>query len=143
MSAKGLTTNWPAPLSQIPLFYRDNSIIPFGPSIASSQFDDGSRRGLRIYCNSTASVTLYDDDGASNGYRSNEFARTLITATRTNDAVTIRIGAANGSYPGQPRERSWDIAIFNDADKWVRGQLPAAPIDQPQEITVSQAAPRK
>jgi alpha-glucosidase (family GH31 glycosyl hydrolase) len=132
-----VTTNWPAPISQIPLFYQDNSIIPFGPAVASSQMDDGTKRGLRIYCSTTASVTLYDDDGESNGYRSNQFARTLITATRNNDEVTVRIGAANGSYRGQPQERSWEIAIFNDANNtWVRGDLPTTPVNRTAQITV-------
>jgi alpha-glucosidase (family GH31 glycosyl hydrolase) len=131
-----VTTNWPAPLAQIPLFYRDNSIIPFGPAVASSQLDDGTKRGLRIYCSSTAHTSLYDDDGASNGYRSNEFAQTTIVATRTNDAVTIRIGRPYGTYPGQPSERAWEIAVFNGAEGWVRTELPVAPIDQPRLVTV-------
>ena len=132
-----VTTNWPAPITQIPLFYRDNSIIPFGPAVASSQMDDGTKRGLRIYCTTTASVTLYDDDGESNGYRSNQFVRTLITATRSNDVVTVQIGAAKGSYRGQPRERSWEISLFNESKNiWGRGTLPPTPISQPQTITI-------
>ena len=110
-----VTTNWPAPLSQIPLFFRDNSITPLGPDVASSQFDDGSRRGLRIYCSSVADNNLYDDDGASNGYRKNEFAITRLHATSSGSTVSINIGAlgnAGGAYAGQPKQRAWSVELF-------------------------------
>ena len=131
-----VTTNWPAPLTQIPFFYRDNSIIPFGPAVTTSQLDDSTMRGLRIYCTTNATVTLYDDDGASNGYRANEYAKTVIYARRSNDTVTVRIEGAVGTYRGQPRERSWDIAVFTEGNKWVRATLPAAPIHEIQELAV-------
>jgi len=137
-----VTTNWPAPLAQIPLFYRDNTIIPFGPAVASSQFDDGTQRGLRIYCTTNATVTLYDDDGTSNEYQQGEFARTLITATRSNDAVTVSIHPAQGAYRGKPQKRSWDIAVFDDKGTWARGNFPDVPASEAFEVTVPLHPPR-
>jgi alpha-glucosidase (family GH31 glycosyl hydrolase) len=110
--AGSVTTNWPAPLEQIPLFFRDNSITPWGPDVASSQFDNGSRRGLRVYCSSVADYTLYDDDGASNGYRSNESATTKVHATSSRANVSINIGGAVGTYAGQPTQRAWNVELF-------------------------------
>jgi len=107
-----VTTNWPAPLAQIPLFFHDNSITPLGPDVASTQFDDGSRRGLRVYCSSAADYTLYDDDGASNGYRTNEFATTKIQATSSRGNVSINIAGAVGTYTGQPKHRAWSVELF-------------------------------
>lgn len=107
-----VTANWPGPISQIPAFYRDNSITPLGPSVASSQFDDGSQRGLRIYCSTNPTYTLYDDDGSSNGYRSNEFANTVIRVEASSNTVTVNIGGAVGSYPGQPSRRTWSIELY-------------------------------
>ena len=107
-----VTTNWPAQIGYIPAFYRDNSITPLGPYVESSQFDDGSQRGVRVYCSTNASFTLYDDDGASNGYRSNQFATTFITAAAASNAVTANIGAATGSYSGQPTQRSWQVELY-------------------------------
>lgn len=128
-----VTTNWPGPLSQIPLFYRDNTITPLGPYVETSQFDDGSQRAVRIYCRSSAGYTLYDDDGASNGYRSNEFATTSIKASRSGNIVSIQIGGASGSYSNQPGQRAWGIelyctnAVFNVvADGSVLANLPNA-----------------
>jgi alpha-glucosidase (family GH31 glycosyl hydrolase) len=106
------TTNWPAPLSQIPAFYRDNSITPFGPDVQSSQFDDGTQRALRIYCRTKAAGTVYDDDGASNGYRAHEFATTSVTAEKTRNTVTVSIGGAVGSYTGEPAQRLWQIELY-------------------------------
>ncbi len=81
-------TNWPTPLSQIPLFHLDNSITPLGPYVASSQFDDGTQRGLRIYCDSAASYKLYEDDGISTAYLSGQFATTTINATASSTPPT-------------------------------------------------------
>ena len=107
-----LTTNWPAPISQIPTFYRDNSITPLGPYVESSQFDDGTLRGLRVYCSTNASCTLYDDDGASNGYLSNQFAITSISAVAVTNSVAVSIGGAVGSYAGQPTQRTWQVELY-------------------------------
>jgi len=118
-SVKGpVTTNWPAPIAQIPAFYRDNSITPLGPDVQSSQLDDGTRRGLRIYCSSKAAGTLYDDDGGSNGYRKNEFATTTVEAFvqarhARAEVVTINIGGAVGSYAGEPSQRQWQVELYS------------------------------
>ncbi len=107
-----VTTNWPGPLSQIPAFFADNSIVPLGPYVSSTQFDDGSQRALRIYCSSSAGTTLYDDDGASNGYSSNSFATTAITAGNVGNGITVQIGGAVGVYNGQPAQRQWGLEIY-------------------------------
>jgi len=107
-----VTTNWTAQIGQIPAFYRDNSITALGPYVESSQFDDGSQRGVRVYCSTNATYTLYDDDGMSNGYRSNQFATTFITAAVATNAVTVNIGAAVGSYTGEPTQRSWQVELY-------------------------------
>jgi alpha-glucosidase (family GH31 glycosyl hydrolase) len=107
-----VTTNWPAPIAQIPAFYRDNSITALGPDVESSQFDDGTRRGLRIYCSSRAVGTVYDDDGKSNGYRSHEFATTSVSAENTHHTIMIGIRGAAGSYAGEPTQRQWQVELY-------------------------------
>ncbi|HXI82525.1 MAG TPA: TIM-barrel domain-containing protein [Verrucomicrobiae bacterium] len=107
-----VTTNWPAPMGQIPAFYRDNSITPLGPYVQSSQFDDGSLRGVRVYCSTNAGYTLYDDDGVSTGFRSNQFATTSISAAVLSNSVALNIGGAAGSYVGQPTQRTWQVEVY-------------------------------
>jgi alpha-glucosidase (family GH31 glycosyl hydrolase) len=107
-----VTTNWPAQIGYTPVFYRDNTITPLGPYVESSQFDDGSQRGVRVYCSTNASFTLYDDDGASNGYRSNQFATTFITAAAASNAVLVDIGQPAGSYSGEPTQRAWQVELY-------------------------------
>jgi hypothetical protein len=150
-----VTTNWPAPLSRIPVFYRNNSITPLGPYVASSQFDDGTQRALRIYCDATASYTLYDDDGISTEYVSDDFATTAVSAATSGNAVTVNIGGAVGSYAGQPTHRAWSIELYctntafnvvadgivtdynlDPAEKLLRIALPSAPVTQPHVVTV-------
>ena len=107
-----VTTNWAAPISQIPAFYRDNSITPLGPYVQSSQFDDGTVRGLRVYCSTNANYTMYEDDGISTGYRSNEFATTSMGAAALSNSVAVSIGGAGGSYSNQPAVRVWQVEIY-------------------------------
>ena len=107
-----VTTNWAAPISQIPAFYRDNSITPLGPYVQSSQFDDGTVRGLRVYCSTNANGTVYDDDGVSTGFRSNQFATTSISAAALSNSVALNIGGAVGSYTGQPAQRMWQVELY-------------------------------
>ena len=107
-----VTTNWPAQIGQIPAFYRDNSITPLGPYVQSSQFDDGSQRGVRVYGSTNANYTLYEDDGASNEYRTNVFATTSISAAVVSNCVAVNMGGAVGSYTGQPTRRTWQVELF-------------------------------
>ena len=99
-------------MTQIPAFYRDNSITPLGPDVQSSQFDDGTRRGLRIYCSTRAAGTVYDDDGASNDYRQQKFATTLVSAQNSHDTITVSINGAVGSYTGEPTQRQWQVELY-------------------------------
>ncbi|HUJ11340.1 MAG TPA: TIM-barrel domain-containing protein [Verrucomicrobiae bacterium] len=134
-----VTTNWPAPISQIPAFYRDNSITPLGPYVESSQFDDGTQRGLRIYCSTNASFTLYDDDGTSNGYLSNQFATTSISAAAVTNSVTVSIGGAVGSYAGMPTQRTWQVELYctNAVSDVVADGVSLAEMDSAQSLSTS------
>jgi hypothetical protein len=134
-----VTTNWPAPISQIPAFYRDNSITPLGPYVQSSQFDDGTQRGLRVYCSTNASFTLCDDDGASNGYRSNQFATTSISAVAVTNSAAVSIGAAVGSYAGQPTQRVWQVELYctNAVSDVVADGVPLANVSSAQALATA------
>jgi alpha-glucosidase (family GH31 glycosyl hydrolase) len=133
------TTNWPAPISQIPIFYRDNSIMPLGPYVASSQFDDGTQRSLRVYCSTNASYSLYEDDGASNGYRSNEFATTLISAIAVTNSEAVSIGGAAGSYAGQPTQRTWQVELYctNAVSDVVADGIPLSTLPSAQSLAMA------
>ena len=134
-----LTTNWPAPISQIPAFYRDNSITPLGPYVQSSQFDDGTLRGVRVYCSTNATYTLYDDDGASTGFRSNQWATTVINAAVASNAVTVNIGAPTGSYAGQPTQRTWLAELYctNAVSSVVADGVPLSSIGDAESLAAA------
>ena len=149
---------YPAPLPRIPLFYRDNSIVPLGPDLASTQFDDGTQRALRVYCSTNAAVTLYEDDGISRNYQGGAWTQTSITAASKTNSLTIQIGRAQGSFSGQPSHRAWDLEVFHtnavaavivdertldpagysvgSVDRLLRVKLPAAPVTQPRVVTI-------
>ena len=105
-------TNAPAPLTDMPLYYLQDSIIPLGPIMPSTALDDGSVRSLRVYCDTQVQYWLYDDDGFSNDYLTNSFATTALAAARTGSIVTISIGGAQGYYTGMPIQRQWGVELY-------------------------------
>jgi hypothetical protein len=56
---------------------------------------------------------LYDDDGASQGYRRGEFARTQVTSRRAEQVHRVHIDAMDGTYRGRPAKRSYVVELLD------------------------------
>jgi len=77
-------------MGQIPAFYRDNSITALGPTSNPAS----STTAVSAVCASTAvrrQLHLYDDDGASNGYRSNQFRHHFHQRATLSNTVAVNI----------------------------------------------------
>ena len=107
------------------LFVKSGAIIPTWP--ASDHVDKGwsPEVGLLVYPSLHSAFTLYEDDGASLGYRTGQFARTRLTCETAGKAVTLIIGGREGRYAGMPAARNFTATIH----------LPA----RPQTVTLDGA----
>jgi alpha-D-xyloside xylohydrolase len=68
---------------------------------------------LWIYAGADGAFTLYEDDGLTYGYEKGASARIPL---RWNDATqTLTIGKRQGSFPGMPKQRTFDVVLVSKA----------------------------
>jgi len=96
-----------APLSDIPLFVREGSIIPFGPPLQYVMEKPADPIRLYVYTGRDGEFDLYEDDGTSYSYEQGQFARIPITWSEKSRILTL--GARKGEFPGMLRERTFEI----------------------------------
>jgi alpha-glucosidase len=117
----GSTKTVSAPVNQVPLFISAGAIIPMlvpydssGNAITQQYVDQypANPLTLDIYPSGSTSYTLYEDDGISDLYiTDNEFSTTLFSSNNTSGKEVVTIGAANGSYVGQFANRTYYLEI--------------------------------
>ena len=96
------------PLDRMPVFVRQGGIVPEQPSTGGT----GPPHTLTalVYPGSPGSFDLYGDAGTGLGYTKGQRTETLISTSSSAPAggppsVRVTIGAARGSYPGEPTSR--------------------------------------
>jgi len=97
----------PAPLGTLPLYVRAGSILPMGPVIQYTGEKPDSAIELRIYPGANGNFTLYDDDGTTYDYEKGAYS--TIPIHWDDFTQTLTIGSRQGSFPGMPRNRTFDI----------------------------------
>ena len=72
---------------------------------------------------------MYDDAGTGLGYQSAQSTQTPITYTENASPATstVTIGAASGSYPGEPSSRDYTVDLVGESRPTsVQGRDPPA-----------------
>jgi len=108
-------------ITEIPTWYAGAAVIPYIPlrSMATS-VGNAARQytflGFKIVPGGAAgSVAVYEDDGATTGYLTdNAYAWTTASYNTSGLTTTVTI-ATNGSYAELPATRSYQIRIMNGA----------------------------
>jgi alpha-D-xyloside xylohydrolase len=109
----GETLDAAAPYDSIPLFVKAGSIIPFGPEIQYAQEKPADPITLMVYEGADGSFTLYEDQGLNYDYEKGAFAKIRIRWNQAGGILTI--GKREGSFPGVPAERTFDIVSVSKA----------------------------
>ncbi len=105
------------PLDRIPLFVKAGAIIPMYPPMLHDREKPKDPVTFDIYPFGRTSFSMYEDDGVTQSYRAGAFARTLVEvdAPRSLDEpgaqVTVKVGAAKGSYKDMPASRSYILDL--------------------------------
>ncbi|MFC4031831.1 TIM-barrel domain-containing protein [Streptomyces polygonati] len=99
-------------LSTMPVLIRGGGIL----ATRTDQVDNAAQRPLDqvtldIGAGANGSFSLYEDAGDTNAFTTGQSARTAVTYD--NAAATVRIAAAQGSYPGQATSRRWTVHLRN------------------------------
>jgi alpha-glucosidase (family GH31 glycosyl hydrolase) len=105
------------PLDRIPLFVKAGAIIPMYPPMLYDRQKPKDPVTFDVYPFGKTSFSMYEDDGTTQSYRSGAFTRTLIEADAPGSLdeagaqVTVKVGAARGSYKEMPASRSYVVDL--------------------------------
>jgi alpha-D-xyloside xylohydrolase len=105
----GRTITAAAPIDRIPLLVRAGSIVPMGPFVQYAAEKPGDPLEIRIYPGANATFSLYEDENDNYDYEKGVFSTIRFL---WNDATqTLVIGTRNGSYPGMPESRVFNLVL--------------------------------
>jgi len=123
---------YPAPLDTIPLFIRGGSVIAMGPEI---QHTGQLRRDViefHIYPGAGKfEYELYEDDGATNGYKRGEFATTKVVVKPSGGGFEVSVEPTKGAFSGLPDMRDWKIIAHGVSARTISVKLNGETIKKP------------
>jgi alpha-glucosidase len=113
----GSTIRVPVTLETIPIFVRSGAFLFRQPVVQNTGQMPGQPLIVGVYPAAQSDSTLYEDDGATLEYKKGAFARRRFAQKRREGAVTIEVGAAEGSY--RPQARSLELRVLGADPKRV------------------------
>ncbi len=106
-----ILNNFAAPLWKLPVFVKNGAIIPLAnPNNHVSEINKGLRI-YEIYPFGNTSFTEYNDDGATEEYRSGKNVTTLIESKANNSQVEITIHPTKGNFNGFVKKKTTEFRI--------------------------------
>ncbi|MFC1569852.1 TIM-barrel domain-containing protein, partial [bacterium] len=103
----GKTIEADAPYSDIPIFVKAGSIIPFGPELQFTDEKPADPIRLMVYTGQDAKFVLYEDENVNYHYENGAFSQIKIKYHEK--AKTLTIKARKGEFPGMLKERTFEI----------------------------------
>ncbi|MDR2968799.1 MAG: DUF5110 domain-containing protein [Tannerellaceae bacterium] len=100
-----------APYEQIPLYFREGSIVPLGAEIEYVDQKQPERITLYVYTGSNGTFTLYEDEGVNYNYEKGKYSK--IPFLYDEASRTLLIGNRQGEYPGMIKSRTFNV-VFVD-----------------------------
>lgn len=105
----GARVNRRTPLSIMPIYVREGSILPLGPEVQYAAENPAAPVELRIYPGKNGEFRLYEDDGVTYSYENNQYS--WIPMQWNEAKKTLTLGARNGSFEGQEAQRSFRVVV--------------------------------
>ncbi|HLN64430.1 MAG TPA: TIM-barrel domain-containing protein [Symbiobacteriaceae bacterium] len=100
-----------APLEILPIFVRAGAIVPLAPERTNTG-GAWEELTLAVYpAEEETSFSLYEDDGESTAFQGGTYAVTTFAATPEAEALTVTIGAPEGSFAGQVADRAYRLEV--------------------------------
>jgi alpha-D-xyloside xylohydrolase len=109
--AGGMEITADAPYERMPLFVREGSIIPTGPTLQYTAEKPADVITLFVYAGKDATFTLYEDEDLNYNYEKGAFAEIVFN---WNEATkTLTIGNRNGSFTGMMDKRIFNVVVIS------------------------------
>lgn len=102
------------PLDRMPVFARAGTVVSRQPYTGQSNREQARELTLDVYPGADGGFTLYEDAGDGFGFARGESARTRLAWHESRRSATLSIGAAQGRYPGQPKQRRYEVRLATD-----------------------------
>ncbi len=103
----GATITAQAPYTEIPVFVREGSIVPCGPTLQYTGEKPADPIRLFVYTGRDASFSLYEDQDTTYDYEQGKFS--IIPLRYDEKGHLLTIGARRGTFPGMLGSRTFDI----------------------------------
>jgi len=117
-----------APYTDIPIFVKEGSIIPFGPAIQYTTEKQADPIRLFVYTGCDGEFTLYEDENVNYNYEKGAYS--VIALKYCEDTQFLTIGARQGEFPGMLKERTFEIV-------WVGKNNPVGlDLEAPADVSV-------
>ncbi len=119
-------------LDQVPVWVRAGAIVPLQPATLRVGDAAPSTLVLAIFPGDSGATRVYDDAGNSLGYQQGQYSWTPVRQYRdAAGALHVTILPVQGSYPGMPLRRAWEIRLPGSwppaAVTWQGAPVPYAP----------------
>lgn len=99
----------PCPITEMPVYVRAGSIMPWGPEVQYSSEKPWDDLEIRVYPGADGKFVLYEDRGDGYEYERGQYT---LTEFRWDDATrTLTIGARKGKYPKMLTHRRFNIVM--------------------------------
>lgn len=109
----GSVVERPFALDEIPMYVKAGAIIPMMPKMNRIDEKPLDPMILAIYPGDKGSLSVYEDAGNDQGYKSGQFTFTDISFSRSGRKINIAISPVKGGYAGMPESRSYEIRLIN------------------------------
>lgn len=103
----GQTIQAQAPYSDIPLFVKAGSLIPFGPEIQYTDEKPADPILLYVFTGQDNTFRLYEDENINYNYEKGQFAIIPFAWNEANQTLTI--GRRQGAFPNMLEKRTFQI----------------------------------
>jgi alpha-D-xyloside xylohydrolase len=109
------TINYYAATGVTPVFVMAGAIIPKAPYALSTFWIPKDSLNIHIYTGADGKLSLYEDDGVSEKYRTEEKFSTTNLSYRNSDK-SLTVSGVSGSYDGAPATRAYNIVYHGLSD---------------------------
>jgi alpha-glucosidase len=104
-------------IDQVPIYVKAGAIVPMQPPMRYTGEKPVDPLIVNVWPlppGTDSSYSVYEDSGVSVEYQHGVFARTPIRATQAGDTLKVEIGPVEGSYPGMPKSRGFELRLPAD-----------------------------
>ena len=101
-----------APIDIIPLYVKEGSIIPAGPSVQFATEKSWDDLQVRIYPGADGEFTLYEDEDDNYNYEKGKYTTVRMTWSDKDRQLTIH--PRQGSYDGMLQNRNFRIVVVDN-----------------------------